>query len=96
MKRSVAIGLAAGAAAIVLATGILMPRARRRAHTYALLDSLAALPLGTALDSLRRVFPRLYCPAMEHHHTTFPSARRKRTGGTSGSRCPITGLDQWK
>ncbi len=69
MKRSVAIGLAAGAAAIVLAAGILMPRARRRAHTYALLDSLAALPLGTALDSLRRVFPRLYCSAMEHHHT---------------------------
>jgi len=68
MKRSVAVGLAAGAA-IVLAAGLLMPRARRRAHTYALLDSLTALPLGTAFDSLRRVFPRLYCPEMQHHHT---------------------------
>jgi hypothetical protein len=67
MKRPVAVAVAAGAAAIVLAAGVLMPRHRRRAHTYGLLDSLAAVPLGTPLDSLRRAFPWLYCPAMTHN-----------------------------
>jgi len=67
MKRPIALAAAAGAAAIVLAAGVLMPRDRRRAHTYGLLDSLAAVPLGTPLDSLRRAFPWLYCPAMTHH-----------------------------
>ena len=68
MKRSIAVALGAGAVAIVLAAGILVPRARRHAQTDRLLDSLAALPLGTSLDSLHRAFPQVYCPAMEHHH----------------------------
>jgi len=67
MKRRVAVAVAAGAAAIVLTAGVLMPRHRRRAHTYGLLDSLVAVPLGTPLDSLRRAFPWLYCPEMTHH-----------------------------
>ena len=66
MKRPIALAAGAGAAAIVLAAGILMPRARRRAHTYGLLDSLVAVPLGTPLDSLRRELPWLYRPAMTH------------------------------
>jgi len=67
MKRPVAVAVAAGAAAIALAAGILVPRARRHAHTDRLLDSLAAVPLGMRLDSLRRAFPWLYCPDMAHH-----------------------------
>src|SRR2546422_6166963 len=67
MYRPLAMAVAAGAVAIALASGILVPRARRHAHTDRLLDSLAALPLGMALDSLRRAFPQIYCPEMEHH-----------------------------
>ena len=68
MKRPIALAAAAGAAAaMALAAVVLIPRERRRAHTYELLDSLAAVPPGTTLDSLRREFPWLYCPAMTHN-----------------------------
>jgi len=67
MKRPIALAVAAGAVAIALVAGVLAPRAGRPAHTYQLLDSLAAVPLGMPLDSLRRTFPWLYCPEMTHH-----------------------------
>jgi hypothetical protein len=67
MKRPLALALAAGVAAIALVAGVLVPRTGRRARTYRLLDSLAAVPLGMPLDSLRRAFPWLYCPKMTHH-----------------------------
>jgi hypothetical protein len=67
MKRPVALALAAGAAALALAAGALVRLPGRRAHTYRLLDSLAAVPLGMTLDSLRRAFPWLYCREMKGH-----------------------------
>ena len=67
MKRPVALTVAVGLAAIVLAAGVLVPRARRRAHNYRLFDSLAAVPLGMRLDSLHLAFPWLHCPEMKDH-----------------------------
>jgi hypothetical protein len=72
MKRPVALVGAAGAVATALVAGVLAPRAARRAQTYRLLDSLAAVPLGMHLDSLRRAFPWLYCPEMTHHSEHTP------------------------
>jgi len=67
VKRPVARAVAVGLAAIALAAGLLVPRARRRAHNYRLFDSLAAVPLGTRVDSLRLAFPWLHCPEMTDH-----------------------------
>jgi len=61
-----------GLAVIAVAAGVLVPRARRRAHNYRLLDSLAAVPLGMRLDSLRLAFPWLYCPEMTDHSEHTP------------------------
>jgi len=54
--------------AIALVAGVLVKRAGRRAHTYQLLDSLAAVPLGMSLDAVHRAFPWLYCPESVHEH----------------------------
>ena len=67
MKRSVALAVVVVLAAIALAAGVLVPRAKRRAHSHRLLDSLAVVPLGMRLDSLRLAFPWLHCPEMTDH-----------------------------
>lgn len=79
MKRRVAIGVTVLAVAAVVA-GVTVPRAQRRAHTYRLLDSLAALPLGLPLESLRRVIPWLYCPEMTHHMEHEPVCAAEADG----------------
>ena len=67
MTRRMVLVVAISLAAIAAVAGVAVSRAGRRAHTYRLLDSLAALPLGLPLESLRRVMPWLYCPEMTHH-----------------------------